>query len=324
MLKIENTPNLAGIRIIGDYHDLNALYDAISRYTELFYTNAINQMEQQSKDEKWDEEEKSFFIHYYSDIHDCILGLNYDIRHAWQGDRNYEYVDNNAEGIGQLAECIYEVDHDELDNTRETGANGNLYFSVEILYPWVLYYLQCFNVMTDTFYSEEDRSRLYNPYTELEYRKDTSIIEYFSYSVWECLSEILGDQAKHMMDLADFAVELPLEIPRYYEALCAYYCDSNKKGKELRKAMLQMIFYESLGTEWPEEDYIDSKLVQECQNDIQAAEKMIRDKTKEGFLDFPEYMEREVAYFKDHDYGYEEKENFISSFGNVDWMNVDW
>ena len=324
MLKIENTPNLAGIKIIGDYNDLNTLYDAISRYTELFYTNAINQVELQSKEENWDDEEKSFSIRYYSEMQDCILGLNYDIRHAWQGDRNYEYVENHAEGIGRLAECIFEVDHDELDNVRETGANGNLYFSVEILYPWALYYLQCFNVMTDAFYSKEDRSRLYNTYTELEYRKDTSILEYFSYSIWDCLLETLGLQAERMMDLADFAVEQPFGTPLYYEALCSYYCDINKKDNDLRKSMLQMIFYESLGTEWMEDGYIDSKLMQDCQKDIQNAEKLIRENTEEGFLSFPEYIEREMAYFRDHDYTYDEKENFISSFGEVDWMNVDW
>ena len=324
MLKIENTPHYLGLKIKGDYYDLHTLYDAISRYTDLFYTEAVNQVELQSKEENWDDRERSYSIHYYSEMRDCILGLNYDIRHAWQGDRDFEYLDNNAEGIGQLAECIYEVDHELLDSARADGKNGNLYFSVEILYPWALYYIQCFNVMTDSFFSEEARSHLDYPYKELDYRKDTSVIEYFCYSVWECLIEMLGSKAKNMMDLADFTVEQPLGISRYYEALCNYYCDKNKNDPELRGAILQKIFYESLGEEWMEDDIIDEQLIRNCQSDIREAEAVIQSKTGKGFLSFPDYIEEEMAYFQDRQYSYEKKEAFMDQFGDVDWENIEW
>ena len=32
MLKIKTTPNLYGVTLMGDYEDLNELYDSISRY----------------------------------------------------------------------------------------------------------------------------------------------------------------------------------------------------------------------------------------------------------------------------------------------------
>ena len=36
MIKVRNTPQLAGITILGDYEDLDALYDAVSRYSRFF------------------------------------------------------------------------------------------------------------------------------------------------------------------------------------------------------------------------------------------------------------------------------------------------
>ena len=65
MLSVKTTENLAGVTVSGTYWDLNALYDAL--------TNVIG-------------EEES-----YPEFEACrirVLGLCYDIRHAYQGDRN--------------------------------------------------------------------------------------------------------------------------------------------------------------------------------------------------------------------------------------------
>ena len=65
MLSVKTTENLTGVTISGTYWDLNALYDALS--------NVIG-------------EEGS-----YPEFEACwlrVLGLCYDIRHAYQGDRN--------------------------------------------------------------------------------------------------------------------------------------------------------------------------------------------------------------------------------------------
>ena len=65
MLSVKTTEKLAGVTVSGTYWDLNALYDALS--------NVIG-------------EEGS-----YPEFEACwlrVLGLCYDIRHAYQGDRN--------------------------------------------------------------------------------------------------------------------------------------------------------------------------------------------------------------------------------------------
>ncbi len=64
MLKITSTEHLAGIRISGDWEDLNELYDAI--YNLLNYDGVYD---------------------YFEDARDLVLSLCYDLRHAYQGDR---------------------------------------------------------------------------------------------------------------------------------------------------------------------------------------------------------------------------------------------
>nr|WP_316621477.1 hypothetical protein [uncultured Ruminococcus sp.] len=65
MLAIKTTEKLTGVTVSGTYGELNALYDALSNVTG---------------------EEES-----YPELEACrirVLGLCYDIRHAYQGDRN--------------------------------------------------------------------------------------------------------------------------------------------------------------------------------------------------------------------------------------------
>ena len=124
MLQIKTTPNLYGIILMGDYLDLDALYDSLSRYLA-FYQDNMSQFQP---------------YHEY----EYLLSLNYDIRHAYQGDRGTEIMENNAEATGMMAENIYEISpaaKEEFRNIRKSFSKGNLYFSVEILYPLVFHYL---------------------------------------------------------------------------------------------------------------------------------------------------------------------------------------
>lgn len=64
MLAVKTTKNLTGVEISGSYEDLNMLYDAI--------TNVVG-------------DESSYNGYYQCNMY--VLGLCYDIRHAYQGDR---------------------------------------------------------------------------------------------------------------------------------------------------------------------------------------------------------------------------------------------
>ncbi|MBQ8043742.1 MAG: hypothetical protein IJ272_06295 [Clostridia bacterium] len=71
MLKAKLTDNLAGLTISGDHEDLDKLYDAISHLIK-GEPNTIQEYTMQN--------------HLY--------GFLYDVRHAYQGDREIELIDN--------------------------------------------------------------------------------------------------------------------------------------------------------------------------------------------------------------------------------------
>ena len=63
MLKVRTTPNLYGVTLMGDYEDLDKLYDSISNYLSFYIDN----------------------VEYYPyHEYEYLLALNYDIRHCYQ------------------------------------------------------------------------------------------------------------------------------------------------------------------------------------------------------------------------------------------------
>jgi len=66
-------------------------------------------------------------------------------------------MENNADGIGRSAECLYELPDDfeaDVRSIRSKCKNVNLYFSVEILYPMVFHYLFSLERILNDYYSE--------------------------------------------------------------------------------------------------------------------------------------------------------------------------
>lgn len=103
MLTITTTPNHTGVKISGDYFDLDELNQAIYRII--------------GKEGQYYNLEGSRMR---------ILGVSYEIRHAAQGDRNVETVFN---GLHENAKKQHGF----------IAPDKNIYFSVEILWPEVLY-----------------------------------------------------------------------------------------------------------------------------------------------------------------------------------------
>ena len=103
MLTITNTPNTAGVKISGDYFDLDRLNQAIYHVIG--------------------DEEKYYD---YAGARMRILSISYEIRHAAQGDRNIESVFNGL--------------HEHIKKQHEFIApDKNIYFSVEVLWPEILF-----------------------------------------------------------------------------------------------------------------------------------------------------------------------------------------
>lgn len=103
MLTMKSTPNHTGVKISGDYFDLDELNLAIYKM--------IGQEDQ---------------YYGYEGSRMRILGISYEIRHAAQGDRNIDFVFNGL--------------HEHTMKQHELIApDKNIYFSTEVLWPEIIY-----------------------------------------------------------------------------------------------------------------------------------------------------------------------------------------
>lgn len=109
MLTIQNTPNHAGVKISGDYFDLDELNKAI--YHVIGDENKY---------------------HNFTGSRTRLLGIAYEIRHAAQGDRNIEPVFNGM------------TEHTKKQH-RFIAPDKNIYFSAEVLWPEILYAIVALN-----------------------------------------------------------------------------------------------------------------------------------------------------------------------------------
>lgn len=217
MLRIEDTKNMIGITIHGDYEDLKALHRAISDYLTFYYEH----------------QEAGMPNHCY----ETILGLCYDIRHAYQGDRNIESVDNNHENIAMMASCIYDIDEKATQRTRNKYKHGNLYFNVEVLYPWAIYYLYILQAISDDLYRTSWFKDDKWGYTEYRAEKDLAMINLFIQLLWKKLAENLPKEVtKTIWEYSRTYIhkEYYFDYPDLYiEWLCQYWVNQfkNKMGR---------------------------------------------------------------------------------------------
>ena len=102
MLKVELTENYAGVKISGDFNDLDYLYDAILYFIK---------------------EEPSSIGEYLMQNH--LYAFLYDVRHAYQGDREALLVDN----------LIQDMKRGWLGIKKKDATNKNIYYSFNYLLP---------------------------------------------------------------------------------------------------------------------------------------------------------------------------------------------
>jgi len=107
MITVTNTPNLARVCISGDFYDLGQLVEA-------FHNITIDEFTKNKKEIP------------YIDMSTRVLGLCYDIRHAAQGDRNWETKENGLPHILKQSET-------------HQFSKTNLYYSCNYYYPEMIY-----------------------------------------------------------------------------------------------------------------------------------------------------------------------------------------
>lgn len=162
MIYVKATMHLTGVTIQGDLDDFNDLVSAIYRMTG-------------TSEEVGD---------LYESVKNKLLGLCYDIRHAYMGDREIVLKDNvlgsNIKEEFGIHEC-----------------NQNIYYSVNILYPEAIFLALAVPdmfVYSKGYYGKRDQYnqeyKMINSYSN--YFKDKALLSLLSSSIYQSLEEVIG------------------------------------------------------------------------------------------------------------------------------------
>lgn len=173
MITATPTENLTGITIEGEHQDFYELVDSIYRIT----SNADGMLEDYD-DEFWT-------------VKNRLLGLCYDIRHAYMGDRDVCLVDNEFD--------------DELKKVHALIVpDKNLHYSVNVLFPEALFvalsaqelYLPAYKYYGARAFKKQKEGGEFShfafPY--FYYIKDKANIDQLCAAVIEAFAEVIGDE----------------------------------------------------------------------------------------------------------------------------------
>ena len=191
MLKVELTENYAGVTIYGDYNDLDFLYDSISY---LIHGDPSSDGE------------------YIMQNH--LYGFLYDVRHAYQGDREAILVDN----------YLQDYKRKWLEIRKKDVTEHNVYFCFNYLLPDIFLDM----VLIKHFIRKVDKkvNDVYNPYINM--------VNYFYslvlHSIENILTEIKFNKIKK--GLLESVVTDSIFIPQWFEIISIDYSKMTKKQRE--------------------------------------------------------------------------------------------
>lgn len=162
MITIKNTKNLTGVTISGDYNDLYNLAEAFHAITVDEYT----------------EKHQS-----YIDMSTRVLGVCYDVRHAYQGDREVELVDNN-------------MDEDKMKWHSIITPQSNVYYKCNCLYPEMFFVMLALNELVELRIRELTKTKyIYKEALDKKVIWDDTIatIRVFQAEFVKCVREVLTE-----------------------------------------------------------------------------------------------------------------------------------
>ena len=188
MLKVQLTPNYAGVTISGDYDDLNFLYDSIN-YLIVEDANSL--------------EEDIMRNHLY--------GFLYDVRHAYQGQRDIELNDNS---LDDYIREEYGLKHKDI-------TDKNLYFKFNYLLP---------DLILDMILIKHFIKKVNKKYRD-EYNYYINMVNYFYsivlHSLQGFLTEIQFNKVKNGLKRS-YIIEASF-IPQWFEIISVDYANMSKK-----------------------------------------------------------------------------------------------
>lgn len=165
MLSVKMTPHLLGIEIMGDYDELNRLYDAIWELAGHDYDPQLSTQE--------------------AIMCERLLALCYDLRHAYMGSRNIRMEENGM--------------------TRETAEwlgislppLNNLYYSVEVLYPEAMYEVMVLGHLVDVRRAELIKKKSFSAFEANDPRvlfdPSCAMVTYYQSLVMEAVCAVTSE-----------------------------------------------------------------------------------------------------------------------------------
>lgn len=331
MISLKTTPKLNGISIQGDFDDLNHLYDALSEYTNFYIDGIMLEIESDyvkehgiALKEMTPEQRDEYFtlnkheIEYFEAMRENILGLCYDIRHAYQGDRGIALVENGSE--------LFPEYPDELPS-------ANLQFNVPVLYPWAFYYLFALRDMVDNMYKptwfngggEYGISR-----SESDIHLYRGVLDTFIALLWKNLEELFGKDYEALYTYFKYKDCFNLLDRHYLTGICSYLVNvpdeglSKVKYTNLKKHMLLILAYDSMDSEnlynksFSKEPYV----IASKKSYLKAIE-YVNKNTARPYVTNYDFTTKLLAFALDGNV--EQAEEWINNlFGEADWDNLEW
>lgn len=165
MILAKPTEHLTGITLEGEYQDFYEIVESIYRITGL-------------------EED---YNDYYWGVKNRLLGICYDVRHAYQGDRNVKLTDNGV--------------HKELMKWHSMILpQNNVHFSVEIMFPEAVFVALAvpeMYVWSSRYYGSRTKKQEENAKFPVQrysdYLRDKAILDWLSTTILQALADVIGD-----------------------------------------------------------------------------------------------------------------------------------
>lgn len=216
MLEIKVTENYAGIEVRGDYNDLDKLYDCIFEIVG-------------------DEEEYPTLEKFRIQT----LVLCYDLRHAKQGSRQIELINNN-------------IDEEIMKYHSIIVPTNNVYFKFNYILTQAIFVVYALNIFIDNYKYKKYKSSYY---TKVVYDENINIVQEFQSKVIKAIVEILPEknQKSFLKLFYDREFGTNRFIHQYLELIDCRYLMKNKEErlKSIVNTTKRVIKY------WEYQEYID-------------------------------------------------------------------
>ncbi|MGI6767140.1 MAG: DUF6904 family protein [Lentihominibacter sp.] len=166
MITIKPTKNLTGVTIAGDYNDFYELVDSIYRMTGI---------------------DEDYSDHYFG-VKNRLLGICYDIRHAYMGDRDV-FLEENG------------MSEETMKWHKIIAPTHNVYYSVNILFPEAIFIAASvpqMYIFSHSYYGMRSKGTSQDyplpPIPYSDYIRDKANLNVLCAGIWQALGQAIGDE----------------------------------------------------------------------------------------------------------------------------------